>query len=53
MSVVIRGAILLPMVDSARPIEGDLVISGSRISAIGPGATAPSEAEVLDRRGHT
>ena len=52
MSVVIRGAVLLPMVDSARPIEADLVISGSRISAIGPGATAPADAEVLDRRGH-
>ena len=52
MSVVIRGAILLPMIESARPIEGDLVISGSRISAIGPGATPPSDAEVLDRRGH-
>src|SRR4029079_6854213 len=52
MSVVIRGAQLLPMIESARPIEGDLVISGSRISAIGPGATAPSDAEVLDRRGH-
>jgi 5-methylthioadenosine/S-adenosylhomocysteine deaminase len=40
------------MVDSARPIEADLVISGSRISAIGPGAAAPADAEVLDRRGH-
>ena len=40
------------MVESARPIEADLVISGSRISAIGPGAVAPSDAEVLDRRGH-
>lgn len=52
MSVVIRGAVLLPMVESARPLEADLVISGSRISAIGPGAAAPSEAEILDRRGH-
>ena len=52
MSVVIRGGILLPMVESARPVEGDLVISGSRITAIGPGAAAPADAEVLDRRGH-
>jgi len=52
MSVVLRGAVLLPMIESARPIEADLVISGSRISAIGPGAAAPSDAEVLDRRGH-
>ena len=28
------------------------MISGSRISALGPGAAAPSDAEVLDRRGH-
>jgi cytosine/adenosine deaminase-related metal-dependent hydrolase len=52
MSVVIRGAQLLTMVGSARPIEGDLVISGARITAIGPGAVAPSDAEILDRRGH-
>ena len=52
MSVVLRGATLLPMVESAKPVEADLVISGARISAIGPGAAAPSDAEVLDRRGH-
>ena len=40
------------MVESAKPVEADLVISGARISAIGPGAAAPSDAEVLDRRGH-
>ena len=52
MSVVIRGAQLLTMVDGARPIAGDLVISGSRISGVGPGAAAPKDAEVLDRPGH-
>ena len=51
MSVVIRGAVLLPMVEGARPIPADLVVSGSRIAAMGPGATAPSEAEVLERPG--
>jgi len=37
------------MVESARPVEGDLVISGSRITAIGPGAAAPADAVL--RRG--
>ena len=52
MSVVIRGAQLLTMVDGARPISGDLVISGSRISGVGQGAVAPQDAEVLERPGH-
>jgi 5-methylthioadenosine/S-adenosylhomocysteine deaminase len=52
VSVVIRGAQLLTMVDGARPIVGDLVVSGSRISGVGPGAVAPQDAEVLERPGH-
>ena len=52
MSLVIRGAQLLPMVEGARPVEGDLVISGSRVAALGRGAAAPTDAEVLDRPGH-
>ncbi len=52
MSVVVRGGLLLPMVDGARPVEGDLVVSGSRISALGRGAASPSDAEVLERPGH-
>src|SRR5207237_568652 len=40
------------MVDGARPISGDLVISGSRISGVGQGAAAPQDAEVLERPGH-
>ena len=52
MSVVIRGALLFPMVDGARPVEGDLVVSGSRIAALGRGAAAPADAEVLERPGH-
>jgi cytosine/adenosine deaminase-related metal-dependent hydrolase len=39
------------MVDGARPIAGDLVVAGSRIAALGPGATAPADAEVLERPG--
>src|SRR5690348_8246923 len=35
-----------------RPVAADIVISGSRISAIAPNAEAPSDAEILDRRGH-
>ena len=52
MSVVIRGATLLTMVEGAQPMAGDLVVSGSRITALGPGAPAPMDAEVLDRTGH-
>ena len=51
MTVVIRGAQLLTMADP-RVIAADVVISGSRISALAPNAPAPSDAEVLDRRGH-
>src|SRR5258706_14716558 len=52
MSVVIRGAVLLPMVDGPPHYAGAIVISGSRISALGPGAVAPSDAEILERPGH-
>src|SRR3954462_2883452 len=52
MSTIIRGAQLLPMIDGARPITGDLLISGSRITAIGAAVNAPADAEVLDRPGH-
>src|SRR5260221_6662901 len=52
MSVAIRGAILLPMVDGPPHYAGDIVISASRISALGPGAAAPSDAEILERPGH-
>ncbi len=52
MSILIRGGVLLPMTEGARPFAGDLVISGSRIAALGPGAAAPADAEVLDRPGH-
>ena len=51
MAIVIRGAQLLTMVDP-RVITADVVISGTRISALAPNAPAPSDAEVLDRRGH-
>src|SRR6185503_3298160 len=52
MSVVIRGAQLLSMVEHARPTAGDMVISGSRISAMGADPSVPMDAEVLDRPGH-
>jgi len=39
------------MVDP-RVFVGDVLIVGSRISAIAPNAPAPADAEVLDRRGH-
>ncbi|HEU5286944.1 MAG TPA: amidohydrolase family protein, partial [Candidatus Limnocylindria bacterium] len=40
------------MTDGGRAVPGDLVVSGSRIAALGPNAPAPSDAEVLDRPGH-
>ncbi len=52
ISTVIRGATLLPLVESARPLSGDLVISGSRITHVGPNAAIPPGADVLERRGH-
>jgi len=52
MSVVIRGAQFLSMVEHARPASGDIVISGSRISAMGADPSVPMDAEVLDRPGH-
>ena len=52
ISTVIRGATLLPLVESARALSGDLVISGSRITHVGPNAAIPPGADVLERRGH-
>ena len=52
MASVIRGAWVLTMADGARAVPADVVIAGSRISAIEPNAAAPADAEVLDRRGH-
>ena len=40
------------MVDGARPVAGDLLISGSRISTVGGTATPPPDAEILERPGH-
>ncbi len=50
MSIVIRGATLLPMTDGGRPTGGDLLVTGSRISALGA-VDAPADAEVLERPG--
>ena len=43
MSVLIRGAQILSMVESARPVKGDLLVSGSRISTIGDVAATPPD----------
>jgi 5-methylthioadenosine/S-adenosylhomocysteine deaminase len=51
MTVLIRGGVLLTMAEGWRAVSGDLVISGSRISAMGPHAAAPADAEVLERPG--
>jgi len=52
VSPLIRGAQILPMVEGARPIAGDLLISGSRIAAIGRDTNPPPDADILDRPGH-
>jgi cytosine/adenosine deaminase-related metal-dependent hydrolase len=52
VSTLIRGAQLLPMVEGARPVSGDLLVSGSRIAAIGADTNPPPDVEVLDRPGH-
>ncbi len=50
VTLLIRGATLLPMVDGAHALRGDLLVSGSRIAAVGD-VTPPADAELLDRPG--
>ena len=52
MATLIRGATLLTMTGDPRPIAGDLLMSGTRIGAIGPNLDAPPDCEILDRPGH-
>lgn len=51
--ILIRGATLLTMdgATGTRPIEGDVLVEGARIAAIGTGLAARPDAEVIDGRG--
>lgn len=52
MATLIRGATLLTMTGDPRPLDADLLISGTRIGAIGRDLDVPADAEVLERAGH-
>ena len=51
MAIVLRGGTLLPMADGARPVRGDVLVSGARIAQIGTDVQAPADAEVIDCSG--
>ena len=51
MAILLRGGTLLPMGDDARPITGDVLVSGARIAQIGTGLDVPSGTEVVDCSG--
>jgi cytosine/adenosine deaminase-related metal-dependent hydrolase len=51
MAILLRGGTLLPMGDDARPIAGDVLISGARIAQIGTGLDVPADTEVVDCSG--
>jgi cytosine/adenosine deaminase-related metal-dependent hydrolase len=51
MAILLRGGTLLPMVDDARPIAGDVLVSGARIAQIGTGLEVPADTEVVDCSG--
>jgi len=50
VSVLLRGATLLPMRDSLRPVTGDLLVSGTRIGGVAQ-VTLPADTEVIDVSG--
>lgn len=51
MAILLRGGTLLPMVDGARPISGDVLVSGARIGQIGSDLQTPPDTEVVDCSG--
>ena len=53
MAILIRNATILAMggPNGSTPFEGDLLIEGDRIAAIGPHLDAPEQAQVIDGRG--
>jgi 5-methylthioadenosine/S-adenosylhomocysteine deaminase len=51
VAILLRGGTLLPMGDDARPIGGDVLVSGARIAQIGSALEAPPDTEVVDCSG--
>jgi 5-methylthioadenosine/S-adenosylhomocysteine deaminase len=51
VSTLLRGGTLLPLRDHPRPMWGDLLVSGTRIGAMGKVETMPPDTEVVDVSG--
>ena len=51
MSLLLRGGTLLPLKDHPRPMWGDLLVSGTRIGALGKVETVPLDTETVDVSG--
>jgi 5-methylthioadenosine/S-adenosylhomocysteine deaminase len=51
VAILLRGGTLLPLGDGARPMRGDVLVSGARIARIGSDVEAPADAEVVDCSG--
>jgi cytosine/adenosine deaminase-related metal-dependent hydrolase len=51
MAILLRGGTLLPMGDDARPIRGDVLVSGARIAQIGTDLVVPTNTEIVDCSG--
>jgi 5-methylthioadenosine/S-adenosylhomocysteine deaminase len=51
MAILLRGGTLLPMSDGARPVTGDILVSGARIGQIGTDLQTPLDTEVVDCSG--
>lgn len=51
MAILLHGGALLPMGESARPMGGDVLVSGARIAQIGADLQTPPDTEVVDCSG--
>jgi cytosine/adenosine deaminase-related metal-dependent hydrolase len=50
VSVLLRGGTILPVAGQPRPVTGDLLVSGTRVSGVGQ-VTPPADTEVVDVTG--
>jgi len=51
VAILLHGGTLLPMGESARPMGGDVLVSGARIAQIGADLQTPPDTEVVDCSG--
>jgi 5-methylthioadenosine/S-adenosylhomocysteine deaminase len=51
VAILLRGGTLLPMAEGARPVRGDVLVSGARIGQIGTDLQTPPDTEVVDCSG--